>query len=525
MAVADGLVPSATMEPMRLPRPFRRSDAGGSRVIQFAWAHGLAAAGDAMVTVSLAGSLFFSVSPDASRRQVLIYLGAAMVPFILIAPLVGPAIDRFRYSHRWIAASFFVVRAIAAVALAFFLYDLFFYFFALLALVLNRASGVVRQAIVPALVDRSATLVSANSYLARVATIAGAVGGGAGTAVLVATDNWAALVGAAVLFLAAAAAVSRVPAPEHKDEGSLDLIEYQELHTPGIQAASNALAVLRAAVGYFVFGLAFALRRDSEPAWMYGVSVVLYGVGVFLANSLAPALRRRRPEPQLITGSLIALFVCAGFAALGTSRPIILLVAGILGLSAGIGRQSFDSLLQRRAPLAVRGRSFARFETRFQLAWAAGVGLATALAVSIQISMAVIALTLAPTVVLYFRSTVEEHRFGELPGVDSVAIARRHLALAVSLFDAHKLAQAATEISAGVDALLVEGRVLHPSISARASDLRTAALRGGDDAVMEDDLRSVLKDLSSVLTIVPQQHEQQKPPTEHSRSDSTTSRS
>jgi len=285
----------------------------------------------------------------------------------------------------------------------------------------------------------------------------------------------------------------------------LDQIEYQEVHTPGIQAASNALAVLRGAVGYFVFGLAFALRRESEPAWMYGVAVALYGLGVFLANVVSPALRRRRPEPQLITGSLVALFLCAGFAALGTARPIILLVAGILGLSAGIGRQSFDSLVQRRAPLAVRGRSFARFETRFQLAWAVGVTLATALAVSIQISMAVIAVALAPTVVLYVRSTVDEHRFGDPAGVDGVAIARRHLTLAVSLHDLERRAHAAAEISAGVDALLVAGRGLPPALAARAAELRVAALRGGNDAVSEHDLRSVLKELSSVLMVMQQQ--------------------
>ena len=37
-------------------------------------AHGLAASGDACVAISLAGSLFFSLSPDASRQQVLLYL-------------------------------------------------------------------------------------------------------------------------------------------------------------------------------------------------------------------------------------------------------------------------------------------------------------------------------------------------------------------------------------------------------------------------------------------------------------------
>ncbi|MCU0260891.1 MAG: hypothetical protein MUE78_07735, partial [Ilumatobacteraceae bacterium] len=59
---------------------------------RFTVAHALAAVGDALVTVSLAGSLFFNVSPDASRRQVLTYLLITMVPFAVLAPFIGPAI-------------------------------------------------------------------------------------------------------------------------------------------------------------------------------------------------------------------------------------------------------------------------------------------------------------------------------------------------------------------------------------------------------------------------------------------------
>ncbi|MEX2627042.1 MAG: hypothetical protein WD225_09150, partial [Ilumatobacteraceae bacterium] len=67
---------------------------------RFTRAHAISAAADAFVTVSLAGSLFFSVSPEASRQQVLIYLIVTMAPFVVLAPLIGPAIDRFRRGHR-----------------------------------------------------------------------------------------------------------------------------------------------------------------------------------------------------------------------------------------------------------------------------------------------------------------------------------------------------------------------------------------------------------------------------------------
>ena len=44
----------------------------------------------------------------------------------------------------------------------------------------------------------------------------------------------------------------------------------------------------------------------------------------------------------------------------------------LIAAGAAAGRVAFDSLLQRDAPDAIRGRSFARFETRFQITWVAG---------------------------------------------------------------------------------------------------------------------------------------------------------
>ena len=54
------------------------------------WPRCFSGAADALVAVSLAGSLFFSLSPEASRQQVLLYLVINMAPFALLAPLVGP---------------------------------------------------------------------------------------------------------------------------------------------------------------------------------------------------------------------------------------------------------------------------------------------------------------------------------------------------------------------------------------------------------------------------------------------------
>ena len=100
---------------------------------------------------------------------------------------------------------------------------------------------------------------------------------------------------------------------------------------------------------------------------MYGAAVLAYGVGTFGGNALAPVLRRRYHEEGLTVASIASLALVAAFGALGPSRPLVLVVAVVLGGAASVGRQAFDSLVQARAPQATRGRAFARFETRFRL--------------------------------------------------------------------------------------------------------------------------------------------------------------
>jgi hypothetical protein len=51
---------------------------------------------------------------------------------------------------------------------------------------------------------------------------------------------------------------------------------------------------------------------------------------------------------------------------------MIMVAGALVAAGAAGGRVAFDSLLQRDAPDAVRGRSFARFETRFQITWVVG---------------------------------------------------------------------------------------------------------------------------------------------------------
>src|SRR5919199_6111214 len=85
--------PEAGWRPLSRPR---RAQLGDSAFSRLAVAHVLSMAGDALVTVALAGSLFFSITPGAARGRVALYLVLTMAPFAVVAPLVGPFLDRSR---------------------------------------------------------------------------------------------------------------------------------------------------------------------------------------------------------------------------------------------------------------------------------------------------------------------------------------------------------------------------------------------------------------------------------------------
>ena len=63
---------------------------------RLALVHTLQAAGTACVTVSLAGSLFFSVSLHEAKGKVLLYLVLTIAPFALVGPALSPLLDRGR---------------------------------------------------------------------------------------------------------------------------------------------------------------------------------------------------------------------------------------------------------------------------------------------------------------------------------------------------------------------------------------------------------------------------------------------
>ncbi|HUS44280.1 MAG TPA: hypothetical protein VMY16_16575 [Ilumatobacteraceae bacterium] len=470
---------------------------GRGAVVPLATAQALAAAGDAFVSVSLAGSLFFNVSPNASREQVLLYLLITMAPLAVLSPLVGPAVDRFRNSQRFVAAGFFVSRGVFCLILAVTLLQVTFYPVVLLLLIASKASGIVKQTLVQTLVDDPEELVATNARLARFSSVTAAIGVVAASGVFAAAGaEWSLRCGA-VLFAFAGAAVLRAR-PRSTAAVTPDDVEYAETHLPTVVVSSIGMLAIRAAVGFFIFTLAFTLRRSSEPALIYGLAAAAYGIGAFVGHTAATVLRRWFSEEQLIGMSLAlpALFTAVGI--LGASVPLLIVTSGLVGLSTTLGRNAFDGLLQRRAPEALLGRAGARYETRFQLAWVFGGVLATPISLPVEVSMTVLTAIYVPALAVFVRGVREAHRF-EGPPEDHLGGAHARLAMAHQAWEAGSLRVAIVDASAAVDlAQSVAGPVSEPDERCQLDDLRQRAI-DVESEVSENDAQQALELADSMI--------------------------
>ena len=111
----------------------------------------------------------------------LLFLLITMTPFVIIAPVLGPALDRMKGGRRLFLISSAAGRALLCIALAMYISKpapegLLVYPLAFGVLVLQKGSAIAKSALVPALVNDDAELVTANSRLALINAIGAFVG-------------------------------------------------------------------------------------------------------------------------------------------------------------------------------------------------------------------------------------------------------------------------------------------------------------------------------------------------------------
>ncbi|MBO9521696.1 MAG: MFS transporter [Nocardioidaceae bacterium] len=364
-------------------------DSGLSRLIEL---HAFNAAGDAAVAISLAGTLFFA-NPGEARGSVALFLGLTMLPFAVVAPLIGPFLDRFSHGRRWAIGATMAFRAFMCWLMADAVASDSLYLFptALGCLVASKAYGVTRAATVPRLLPEGLTLVKANSRISLAGIVAVAVS--APMAGLAATfgAEWS-LRYAFVVFVGGTILAILLPARSDATAGEQDIsiVGRRKLVVPkDVVYALRCNAGLRTVSGFLTMYMAFLLRQHPLPGWehrttlLMGLVIGAAGLGNTLGIAATAVLRRVNPRIVVVV-ALLADTAVAVLAALFYG----LLAAVALGLTAGVtqamGKLALDATIQRDVPESYRTSAFARSETLLQLAWVVGGFIGIALPLEIN---------------------------------------------------------------------------------------------------------------------------------------------
>lgn len=415
---------------------------------RLALTHVFMTAGDALVTISLAGSLFFSISPTAAKGKVLLYLLLTMAPFAVVAPALGPLIDRSRGARRAMVVTSAVVRVLICPFMARDVHGLLLFPEAFTMLVMSKLYLVTRGALVPAMAafdagaageggrDQLATL---NARLGLLASLAGFVAAVPAVIVLKLLGAPGVLWLDAVVFVCAAVAGARLPvlrgrsglpaadaggvaaAPEAASDAQAaapdeaaagERAGWAAAGEGGLRApvhpevllALMPMSLVRGMVGFLTFLLAFGLRRAHIATIWYGVVLAGSTAGALLGVLSVARLRRWLTEQQILMLGIAVIVVAALTAAFVPGIGMQAVLALGVGLAGSICKPSFDALAQRYVPPPAQGRAFARFETRLQLVWVLGGLLPVLLTLPVTAGDVLIAVVAVATGVSYIGS-------------------------------------------------------------------------------------------------------------------------
>jgi len=419
----------------RIGAASRADGAQESGLTGLVWTHTVNYAADAMIAVSLAGTIFFSAARSQQRGNVALYLLITMAPFAVLAPLIGPALDRMHRGRRLALAGTSVLRALLAWVMAANFGNAFaLYTGAFGILVLSKAYAVLRGACVPRVLPERMSLVAANARLSIFGLGAAAVAAAllAGFIKVSGSYPWALRITAAVFVLAAVLAL-RLPARVDSAEGE----ETASVLSRGrrgrlwagqplgrhVVTALRAAGALRALAGFLTLFLAFLIQDTARgfgaAAAVAGLAVAAGG-GSLVGTVLGARLRLTRPDPVLLT-SIGAVAATCAVAALSYSLSTAILVALLAGVANSLGKLCLDAIVQREVPDALRASAFARSETLLQLAWVFGGGLGIALPsdgrLGFWVATVLVVLAFAATVVGSRRALrLRRRRRGAAPG-------------------------------------------------------------------------------------------------------------
>ncbi len=381
----------------RAARAEGAGESGLSRIIEM---HVFNTGGDAAVAVALAGTVFFA-DPGGARGHVALFLGLTMLPFAVVAPLLGPFLDRFSHGRRWAIGTTMAARAFLCWSMTGAVSDnsIALYPAALGCLVSSKAYGVARAATIPRLLPDGLTLVKANSRISLSGVIGGAlVGGLAGIASKLGGGPWALRVAFVAFVIATVLAILLPPAADSvSGEAPQKIREALRYHVPGpVVFALRANAGLRMLSGFLTMFMAFLLIRHPLPGWedkatlLMGLVIGAAGLGNTVGIGIGNLLKSAKPSIVVVV-VLLADTAAAIFCALFYGLFPAMLLGLTAGISQGLGKLALDATIQAEVPERSRTSAFARSETLLQLAWVIGGFIGIALPLNHSVGLFVLA--------------------------------------------------------------------------------------------------------------------------------------
>lgn len=362
-------------------------DVGMARLFDL---HAASCAGDTLIAIGLAGTIFFDVPLGEARTRVALYLLVTMVPFAVLAPVVGPLLDRFRHGRRYALAATMLGRAFLAWLISDYINGFGLYPAAFGVLALSRAYGVGRSAVVPRLLPAGLGLSQAGARASVYGSIAGALVAPIGLAAFLIGPQWPLRI-ASLIFIVGMIIALRLP-PQADSESprraAVALLPWRhrerKLTGPLVIAALLGSGCFRALYGFLFLFLAFAVKAGDLSPQLVGRDLgdertlallgAAFAAGTFLATAVGTRLRIHRPVALQAAGLLIVT-VLGALATLRFSVTMVILLCLGTAILSGLAKLAVDAVLQERVTERLRASAFAHAETILMLAFVGGGAL------------------------------------------------------------------------------------------------------------------------------------------------------
>jgi MFS family permease len=386
-----------------------------------------------------------------------LFLITTMAPFVLLAPLVGPLLDRWRHGRRWAIGSTLALRAFLSWVLAGVVADgsPWLLPLALLCLMATRAYAVALSAGIPLVRPDAITLVVANSRQS-VATLIGMVLGAAVAAPVGRFGAPWSLRVAFVIYVVATVLAIRLPAavdsaretpspyaaspppdssadpqpadpqpadpqpadpqpadPPPADPSADPMIEptpsrrerarelRRSLPAP-VRAALTTASGAKVLSGFVTLFLSFLLWDQPLPGVSSVLALGLVGVAAGAGNGLGSFIGNRigdRSPTVIASAALLVAIAAVLLVTLAYSLPTVVLLGLVSGAFGQLAKLCLDALIQDDTADSLRAQAFSWSETRLQAAWVGGGALGIAMPLVARLGFGVVTAVLVGVLV------------------------------------------------------------------------------------------------------------------------------